>query len=283
MKIKSFILITVFLMNLLASSQVKSPQLSPIATVKQTVGLSEIEINYSRPCKRGRLVFGELVPYGKLWRTGANANSTISFSDDVKIEGKDLKKGKYALYLMPKAESWSVFFYTETDNWGLPKTWEDNKVALKVDLKPEIALTSLESFTISIDNLTINSAEVTLAWEKSFTKFKVEVPTSAIAKSSIEKTLSGPTSSDYYSAANYLFIANENISEALEYINKSIELKKDEVPYWYTRLKSTIQAKLGDKKGAIETAKTSLEAAEKAENQDYVKLNNDSISEWSKK
>ena len=280
---RKIILLTIFLLNFVSFSQVKSPQLSPIANVKQTVGLSEIEINYSRPGKRGRLVFGELVPYGKLWRTGANANSTISFSDDVKIQGNELKKGKYALFLIPKAEAWSLFFYTTTDNWGLPKTWEDNKVALKVDLKPEIGLVNLESFTINIDNLTIDSAEISLAWEKSFAKFKVEVPTNSLAKSSIEKTLKGPTASDYYSAANYLFIANENATEALEYINKSIELRKDDVPYWYTRLKSTIQAKMGDKKGAIETAKISLAASEKAENQDYIKLNKDSISEWSKK
>lgn len=264
-------------------AQVKSPQLSPLTSVKQTVGLSEIEINYSRPGKRGRLVFGELVPYGKVWRTGANANSTISFSDDVKINGGELKKGKYALYLMPKAEAWTIYFYKDTDNWGLPKTWDDNKVALKIDLKPEISPINLESFTISIDNLTIDSAEITMAWEKSFAKFKVEVPTSFLAKSSIEKTLKGPTAGDYYSAANYLFMANDNIEEALNYINKSIELRKDDVPYWYTRLKSTIQGKLGDKKGAIETAKISLAAAEKADNQDYVKMNKDSIAEWSKK
>jgi Protein of unknown function (DUF2911) len=280
---KKIIFVFTFLLTLSVLAQVKSPQLSPLSNVKQTVGLSEIEISYSRPGKRGRLVFGELVPYGKLWRTGANANSTILFSDDVKINGNELKKGKYAIYLMPKAEVWTLFFYKDIDSWGLPKTWEDSKIALKVDLKPEISTTSLESFTISIDNLTIDSAEITLAWEKSFSKFKVEVPTNFLAKSSIEKTLKGPTAGDYYSAANYLFIANDNIEDALNYINKSIELRKDDVPYWYTRLKSTIQAKLGDKKGAIETAKISLSASEKADNQDYVKLNKDSISEWSKK
>ncbi|MFY7810131.1 MAG: DUF2911 domain-containing protein [Flavobacterium sp.] len=280
---KNTLLLITFLLSFTGFSQVKSPQLSPLATLKQTVGLSEIEIIYSRPGKRNRLVFGELVPYGKIWRTGANANSTISFSDDVKINGIELKKGKYAIYLMPKAEAWIVYFYKDTENWGLPKTWDDTKVALKLDLKPEIAAISLESFTITIDNLTIDSAEVLIAWEKSFAKFKVEVPTNALAKSSIEKTLKGPTAGDYYSAANYLFMANDNIEEALNYINKSIDLRKDDVPYWYTRLKSTIQAKLGDKKGAIETAKISLAAAEKAENQDYIKMNKDSISEWSKK
>jgi hypothetical protein len=280
---KKILILVTTLLVLYSFSQVKSPQLSPVSNIKQTVGLSEIEVNYSRPSKRGRLVFGELVPYGKVWRTGANANSTISFSDDVKINGKELKKGKYAIYLMPKAEFWTLFFYKETENWGLPKTWEDDKVVLKVDLKPEISTSNLESFTISIDNLTIDSAEIILAWEKSFARFKTEVPTNILAKSSIEKTLKGPTSGDYYSAANYLFMANDNIEDALIYINKSIELRNDDVPYWYTRLKSSIQAKLGDKKGAIETAKISLKAAELADNQDYVKMNKDSISEWSKK
>ena len=280
---KKNILIAFLTLNFLGFSQIKTPQLSPKAIIKQTIGLSELEINYSRPSKRGRLVFGELVPFGKVWRTGANANSTITFSDDVKIEGRELKKGTYSIYMMPKAEAWSLFFYKTTDNWGLPKTWEDNNVVLKVDLKPENSLVSLESFTISIENLTIDSAEISLAWEKSYIKFKVEVPTNALAKSSIEKTLNGPTASDYYSAANFYFLANDNMNLALEYVNKSIELKKVDIPYWYTRLKSTIQAKLGDKKGAVETAKVSLEAAKKADNQDYVKLNEDSITEWSKK
>ena len=109
-------------------AQVKTPQASPLSKVEQTVGLTNVEIEYSRPGSKGRTVFGELVPYGKLWRTGANANTTVAFSEDVTIDGKLLKKGKYALYTLPKADSWEVIFYNDTDNWGLPEKWDERQV-----------------------------------------------------------------------------------------------------------------------------------------------------------
>lgn len=274
--------LAVFISQFVADAQIKTPQASPRAIVSQMVGLTEVELNYSRPGAKGRPVFGNLVPFGKLWRMGANENTTISFSDDVIIDGKTLKKGKYALYSVPRIESWDIIFYTSTDNWGLPQEFDETKVALRTTVKEEALSKPVESLTINISGLDTSSAFLEIFWENSSVALKFEVPTQKTAMASIEKVLSGPTANDYYSAANFLFQSNTDIAKSLVYVNKSLELSKDK-PFWFLRLKSLIQAKQGDKSGAIETAKLSMEAAEEAKNQDYVKMNRDSIAEWSKK
>lgn len=279
---KIIIALTILIASFTAEAQVKTPQPSPKAVVNQTVGLTDVEIEYSRPGIKGRTIFGDLVPFGKLWRTGANANTTISFSEDVVIEGKTLKKGKYALYTTPKADNWEVVFYKTTDNWGTPEEWKEENVALKTNAKPETLNRNVESFTISINNLDNNFAHLELSWEKTMVAIKFEVPTQKTAIASIEKALAGPTAGDYFSAAQFYFQSNGDLNKALGYANKALELNAEK-PFWYNRLKSLIQAKLGDKKGAIETAKLSLAAAELAKNNDYVKMNKDSIAEWSKK
>lgn len=280
---KKIMLTAVFAFATLAmQAQVKTPQASPSTKIEQVVGLTDVDIDYSRPSTKGRTVFGELVPYGKLWRTGANANTTITFSEDVTIDGKTLKKGKYALYTLPKADSWDVIFYADTDNWGLPENWDDAKVALRTTVKPETLNRKVETFTIGVNNVDNDSAFLELSWEKTIVAVKFEVPTQKTAMKSIEKTLAGPSSSDFFSSAQYFYQSNGDLNKALTWVNKAVEMEK-ETPFWYLRLKSLIQAKKGDKAGAVETAKLSLAAAEKAKNMDYVKMNKDSISEWSKK
>lgn len=279
---KIIFLLAIALANFTIEAQVKTPQPSPKSTLMQTVGLTDVEINYSRPSAKGRTVFGNLVPFGKVWRTGANENTIISFSDDVIIDGKTLKKGKYALYTVPKIESWDIIFYTTTDNWGNPAEWNDANVALKTTVKAEVSPKSIENFTIGINNIDLNFATLELSWEHSFVSLKFDVPTLKKTTANIEKVLAGPVAGDYFSAAQYLFQSNGDTTKALVYVNKALEMNADK-PYYYNRLKSLIQAKLGDKKGALETAKISLLAAEVAKNQDYVKMNKDSIEEWSKK
>jgi hypothetical protein len=266
----------------ITEAQLKTPQASPKATVFQTVGLTDVEIVYSRPAARGRAVFGNLVPFGKVWRTGANENTTISFSEDVTIDGKILPKGKYALYTIPKIESWEVIFYSTTNNWGNPEVWNEANVALRTTVKEEALQKAVESFTISISNLDANFAYLDMAWENSSVSMKFEVPTQKVTLANIEKALAGPTSGDYFSAAQYIYQSNGDNAKALNYIDKALDMSTEK-PYWFTRLKSLIQAKLGDKKGAIETATVSLAAAEAAKNQDYAKMNKESIAEWSKK
>ena len=279
---KIILALAVILSSLSSQSQVLTPQPSPKCVINQIVGLTDVEVDYSRPSTKGRNIFGDLVPFGKVWRTGANSNSTISFSEDVVIDGKTLKKGKYALYTLPKVEKWEIIFYSKTDNWGNPEVWNEADVALRATVTPEMLNRNVESFTIDINNLDNNFAHLNLSWEKTLVALKFQVPTQKTAMASIDKVLAGPSGGDYFSAAQYYFQSNADLTKALTYVNKALELKK-ESPYWYTKLKSLIQAKLGDKKGAIETAKLSLDAAKLAKNNDYIKMNEDNILDWSKK
>ncbi len=282
---KIIVAFVVMIVSMTIKAQVKTPQPSPKATFTQVVGLTDISVEYSRPSSKGRTIFGDLVPFDQLWRTGANANSTISFSEDVVIGGAPLKKGKYAIFTTPKADSWEVVFYSDTDNWGTPEKWDDAKVALKTTARTEPLNRVVESFTISLSSLDNNFGILEISWEKTLVALKIEVPTQKAAMASIEKALAGPSAGDYFSSAQYFFQSNGDLNKALEYVNKAISMVKPgaDVPFWHQRLKSLIQAKLNDKKGAIDTAKLSLAGAEKAKNKDYVKMNNDSIKEWSKK
>jgi hypothetical protein len=279
---KVLFVLAMVLVNFATDAQIKTPAPSPKAYLTQIVGLTQVEINYSRPSVKGRTIFGDLVPFGKLWRTGANENSTISFSEDVTINGKILAKGKYSLFTIPKADAWEIIFYATTDNWGIPEVWDESKVVLKASAVADIMDKNVESFTIGINTLDLNFAELELSWEKTYVALKFEVPTQKTALANIEKVLAGPTAGDYFSSAQYLFQSNIDVTTALQYVNKALEMK-EEKPFWYLRLKSLIQFKTGDKKGAIETAKQSLRGAEIAKNQDYIKMNQESIAQWSKK
>lgn len=282
---KIIFVLAMILANYAIEAQVKTPQSSPKSVVSQVVGLTDVTLDYSRPSAKGRTVFGDLVPFGKLWRTGANQNSMITFSEDVVIKGTTLKKGKYAIFTTPKADMWEVIFYTSTDNWGTPENWDVNKVALSTNVDPVMLGNNVETFTLAINNITNDSATLDISWEKTMVSVKFEVPTQKMAIASINKALAGPTAGDYFAAGQYYYQSNGDLNKALEYVNKSFSMLKtgEEVPYWQLRLKSLVQAKMGDKTGAIATAKLSLAGAEKDGNQDYVKMNNDSLKEWSKK
>ena len=279
---KVVLLIALLLSSLTFQSQIVTPQPSPKCVLNQMVGLTDVEVEYSRPGLKGRNIFGNLVPFGKVWRTGANSNTTISFSEDVVIDGKTLKKGKYALFTLPKVESWEVIFYSKTDNWGTPEVWDEADVAVRATVVPQMLNKNVENFTIDINNLDNNFGYLNVSWEKTLVSLKFEVPTQKMAMASIDKIMAGPSAGDYFSAAQFYLQSNGDMNKALSYVNKALELNKA-TPYWYTKLKSLIQAKLGDKKGAIETAKISLAAAKEAKNNDYVKMNEDNITEWSKK
>lgn len=276
-----YIVVFLIISHFAVEAQVRIPETSPKAIVKQVVGLTDVEIVYSRPSARGRSVLGNLVPFGQLWRTGANDNSIISFSDDVVINGKTLKKGKYAIYTIPNIQSWEVLFYTATDNWGTPKEFDESKVALKTTVNEEALTKPVETFTLAINNLDTSSATLDISWENSYVSLKFEVPTKKLAIASIEKALAGPTPEEYYTAAQYYYQSNSDITKSRAYIDKAVEMSKN-VPFYYLRLKSLIQAKEGDKKGAIETAKWSISASEAAGNKEYVEMNKASIDEWSK-
>jgi len=280
MKIKLLTLLLVFT-GITLQAQIKTPQPSPTSKVEQKVGLTDVTLEYSRPSMRGRTIFGDLVPFNKNWRTGANANTKITFSTDVVIDGKDLKKGTYAIYSIPNKDAWDIIFYSDAKNWGLPQKWDDAKVALKTSIKTSPLGFDMETFTMAFGDLADgNSAMLYIMWENTEVGIKINVPTEELAMKSIEKVLAGPSANDYFGAASYYNNTNKDSKQALEWVNKAVAMNPD--AFWMTRQKSLIQAKMGDKKGAIATAKTSLEVAEKAGNADYVKMNKESIAEWSK-
>lgn len=257
-----------------------APRLSPEAKVEQKVGLTDISVKYSRPGKRDRVVFGDVVPFGEIWRTGANENTVISFSDAV-VFGKDtLKAGTYALYTKPTKESWEVIFYSDFSNWGTPEEWNETKVALRVSAKPVALKEAVETFTIAIETIQSAGATLTLAWDKTQVSVPFTVPTDAKVMANIKKTMGGPTANDYYGAAQYYYDNKRDNKQALVWVEKAIELRPE--AYWMVRLKALLQAESGDKKAAIETAKKALELATKEDNQDYIKMLNKSIEEWSK-
>ena len=132
---KLFLFICIVALTASTNAQVKTPAPSPAQKIDQTVGLTDVSLEYSRPAMRGRTIFGGLVPYDKLWRTGANANTKITFSDAVEIGGKNLEAGTYAVYTKPNAEQWEVYFYSDASNWGTPQEWDETKVAAKVKAK----------------------------------------------------------------------------------------------------------------------------------------------------
>jgi len=151
---KKLLIVLLFVGALSATAQIKTPAPSPFSKTTQTVGLTEVTIEYSRPSMRGRTIFGDLVPHDKIWRTGANARTKITFSDDVIIEGDSLKKGTYAIFTKPNVESWDLYFYTDYKSGGTPQNWDDSKVALKTSAKvvnfPDM---NMETFTIMMDDL----------------------------------------------------------------------------------------------------------------------------------
>lgn len=262
------------------NAQIKTPQPSPAAKMTQMVGLTEMTLEYSRPAMRGRTIFGDLVPYGKVWRTGANANTKITFDTDVTIGGTAVKKGTYAIFTIPNAASWDVMFYSDSNNWGTPREWDDSKVVAKVSAEVMSLPWDIESYTMTFDDLKDGSVVVGMLWEKSYVGVKIDVPTDAIASKSIEAVMAGPSGNDYFAAATYYHTSGKDLEKALKWMKKATA--GDNPPFWYLRRMSLIQADMGDKAGAIATAKRSLAGAEKAGNADYIKMNKESIAEWSK-
>jgi len=278
---KLFMLIVIVGISSAINAQIKTPQPSPAAKMEQVVGLTDVKVEYSRPAMKGRTIFGNLVPFGEVWRTGANANTKITFSDDVTIGGKELKKGTYAIYTIPNQSSWDVIFYSDATNWGNPAKWDESKVALKTTVEVTPMPKKIETFTLSFDDLSNNSGVLGISWENTYVGVKFDVPTDKTTLKSIETAMAGPSKNDYFQAATYYHTEGKDLKQALEWMKKATA--GDDPAFWYLRRMSLIQADLGDKAGAIATAKRSLAGAEKAGNADYVKMNKESIAEWSKK
>lgn len=262
------------------NAQIKTPAPSPFQKIEQIVGLTDITLEYSRPGVKGRKIFGGLEDYGKVWRTGANANTKLTFSTDFTIDGKNLKKGTYALYTIPGEESWDIILYSDASNWGTPRKWDDAKVAAKVTVTPQQIPMLIETFTIGFDDMTNNSAVIGIMWENTYVGLKFETPTDKMVSSNINKVMNGPTANDMYGAAVYYLQAGKDIEQAQGWIDKAVEMTADAPKFWYLRQQSLIHAKAGNKKRAIAAAKASLKYAEIAKNAGYIKMNKASLKKW---
>ena len=276
---KLFLLVCVALVSVTMEAQINTPAPSPASKLIQTVGLTEVSVDYSRPSMRGRTIFGDLVPFDKVWRTGANMRTKITFSNDVTVSGQELKAGTYAILTKPGAQAWEVYFYTEYQAGGAPKVLDESKIAAKVKAEVLTMPMDVETFTLTIDDLENNGATLGILWEKTYVGVRFDVPTDAAVSKNIENVLSGPGANDYYAAATYYSSTGKDINKAKEWMDKAMAMT-EKPAFWQLRQQSLIQAKSGDKKAAIATAKKSLAASEEAGNADYVKMNKDSLKEW---
>lgn len=267
-------------MSFAINAQVETPAPSPFSKVEQKVGLTDVTIEYSRPGVKDRVIFGDLVPFGKKWRTGANYHTKITSTNDLTIDGQTLKAGTYAILTKPDAENWDVYFYTDHEGGGVPQEWDDNKVALKTNVKVNSLPFSVESFTIDINDLRNSSATIHIIWDKTYVSIPFEVPTDEAVVASIESTMSGPGAGDYFQAAVYYFDEGKDIAKATKWIDKAVKLTSDNPRFWILRQQSLIHAKAGNMEGAIKAAKASLAKAEEAGNDDYIKMNKESLAEW---
>ena len=282
---RSIFFTILFLISYFNYSQIKTPRVSPASAIEQMVGLTEIEVQYSRPSKRGRDIFGNVVPFGKIWRTGADNCTTINFSTDVVIDSQTIQSGKYSIFSIPNKQSWDIILYSDIDLWGVPRDWDDDKIVFKSTYKtnkPDINSID-ETFTISFLNITNNDADMTFSWDGLSVTVNIIVPTKKIVSDNIKQVMAGsPSASDYYSAAVYYKQENINLDTALKWINKAIDLFEN--PRFYQlRQQSMIMAANKKYSDAIVVAKESLKLSIEADNMDYVKMNKESISEWTNK
>ena len=277
---KNLLLCLCLLISFNISSQIQTPAPSPATKVQQTIGLTDVTLEYARPSVRNRVVFGNLVPYDKIWRTGANENSVITFSTSVKIGDADVPAGKYSIYTVPNKDSWEFILYSDYNNWGLPSDWDENKVVIRQGFTPIKLENKMETFKFAFDDLTNNSFTLGVTWGYFYLPVEIKLPTTSIVMSSIEEVLKNPTSSDLYKAAVYLLQENRDLRMAKEWMNQAITMM-DNPRFYHLRQQSLIYAALKDYKMAIKVAQASLEKSIVAGNSDYEKMNQDSISIWS--
>lgn len=264
------------------NAQIAAPKASPQGKIEQKIGVTDVKVEYYRPMKNNRPVFGDVVPMNEIWRTGANENTKFTCSDALVFGTDTLRAGTYAVFTKPTATAWEIYFYTETSNWGLPETWDASKVALKTSA-PTIALNDVvEVFTIQLDPINSKMGQLSFSWDKTRVALPFAVPTAQKVLASIEKTMAGPSANDYFAAADFYFKEKKDLQKAREWATKAVQLRGDDA-YWMLRVKALIEAELGDYKAAIETAKKGLAAAEKAKNSANIEMNKASIEEWSKK
>ncbi len=280
---KSFTSLTLALaLPVLLHAQVKFPAPSPACQIKQTIGLTDVNVEYSRPSARDRKVFGDVVPYGEIWRTGANASTKVSFSQDLKVGGQDVPAGTYALYTIPGQNSWTIILNKNLTYWGTPDKYDMAEEQCRFTVTPAKLTEKVETFTILPTHLRDDKANLSLLWENTAVHIPLELGTAATVIKELDKALAGPDGRFYYQAARYYLDTDTEMDKAMEYISIAVNEKKYD-QFFVLRTMALIQAKKGDYKGAIATANLSTEKAQVDGNMEYVRMNEASIKEWSAK
>lgn len=249
----------------------KTPAPSTTQLLKQDFGLGNIELSYSRPSVKGRKIFGDVVPFGKVWRTGANQATTLTFSDEVSIGGVALKPGKYGLLTIPGATEWT-FIITKDLNVTSPSAYKPENDVVRVKAAAYPMPMNVETFTVSFDDVTNTSINVAMIWEKTYVSFPITTDVDKKVMAQIDQMLKADTR-PYYNAAAYYYDNNKDLAQAKVWVDKAIEANPD--AYWMTLLKARIHNKMGDKAGAKAMAQKTVELATKGKNDDYIKMGNE--------
>ncbi len=247
----------------------KTPAPSPTQTIKQDFGLSNIELSYSRPSMKGRKIFGDLVPYGKIWRTGANAATRIKFADDVKVNGVDVKAGDYVLYTMPNVNEWEVILNKGLTNWGVDGYKTEDDVA-RFKVKTTAIPMAFETFTMQFFDVKPSSTELRIGWDKT----GISIPITADVDKKVMAQIDNIMSKDnrpYFNAAMYYLESGKDVNQALTWFDKAVE--QNPKAFWVHHQRANALAKVGKKEEARTAANKSMELAKEAKNDDYVKLN----------
>ena len=261
------------------AKKIEFPQASPLASVKERVGVTGVSIDYSRPSARERKVFGGLVPYGEVWRTGANAATKVTFSTDVKLGGAAVPAGSYALFTIPGEGEWTVILSRVVDGqWG-SYAYNPKDDQARVKVKPVALAEPLETMTIAVQDMRAGKANLVIAWEK--TKVSVELDTDVVGKvkPQIEAAMAGSGEKPYFAAAMFYYENNLDIAQAKEWIEAAAKQQPDAV--WIVYRKGLILKKAGDKEGAMAAARQALGLASKQEGElkaEYTRLSENLIA-----
>ena len=251
------------------AQQLKVPAPSPLQTVKQNFALGEVSFEYSRPGCKGRVIFGDVVPFGKIWRTGANGTTKITFTDDVKLEDKDVKAGTYGLYTIPNKDSWDIMLYKDLTLGGNVADYKQENEVLHLKVMPTVLSYKVESFTMNMADLTSSSATLELLWEN--TRVPVKITTDIDSR--IMKGIDANVVADnrpYFQAANYYYENNKDLKTALGWVNKALE--QNPKAFYMMLLKAKIEYKLKDKVAGKASAEKTIAMATEAKNDDYVAM-----------
>ncbi len=264
--------VSLFTISQLVSQNLKTPTLSPFSEIKQEVGLTEITLSYARPSAKGRAVMGGLVPYDETWRTGANASTKLTFTEDVKIAGNNLPAGTYALYTIPNQNEWTIIIHKKTNMRSIAggKVKAEND-AFRFTVKPISNPVGVETFTMQFTDLTTNSCHVQLSWENTIVKFPIEVEVGSKIEAQMAELMKAPdkiSHRTYFRAAEYYLHNKVDLNQAMEWIDAA--LAKSENNFRYGLLKSKIYNAQGNQEKAISTVKTANKWATAAKNSNYM-------------